>query len=101
MIRLKPGVRVMAVRPEFLLAVRAAEAAVEARGLAFVITSVTEGRHSKTSLHDAGAAFDFRSSGMTGDQVDDVAVELRSALGPDFDIVVEHDHFHVEFQPKG
>jgi hypothetical protein len=36
-------------------------------------------------------------------QVDkkNLAVDLREALGQEFDVVVEKTHIHVEFQPKG
>lgn len=34
------------------------------------------------------------------EQRESVRLALQKALGPTFDVVLESDHFHVEFQPK-
>jgi len=56
------------------------------------ITSVREGTHSAGSLHPLGYAWDMRKN------ID--AVMVDSILGPDFDVVDETNHIHVEYDPK-
>lgn len=66
------------------------------------ITSATDGQHMLTSLHYSGSAIDFRTRdlGLSREGLGDLAGELSSALGPDFDVVLEDTHLHVEWQPK-
>ena len=69
-------------------------------GLDAIITSGTDGTHRAGSLHYAGKAFDFRrweadAAGVTAALVD----ELKTALGPDYDVILESTHIHVEHDP--
>jgi len=59
------------------------------------ITSIREGTHSDGSFHYDGRAWDQRmNKNVTID-------EMRAALGGNnFDIVLECDHVHVEYDPK-
>jgi len=69
-----------------------------------VLTSCDEGNHSPGSLHYAGQAVDVAlpgSHGMTSKASSvDVVSALRKELGPDYDIVLEQTHIHVEYDPK-
>jgi hypothetical protein len=65
------------------------------------VTSGTDGQHSTGSLHYSGNAVDLRSNNIPADQRVLVRDAMRQALGPDYDVVLEDDHFHVEYQPKG
>lgn len=70
-------------------------------GVPFVVTSGTEGRHSANSLHYGGNAMDLRrrdldSAGKTSQAVS----ALKSQLGSNYDVVLESDHIHVEYDPK-
>lgn len=66
-----------------------------------VLAHGIDGVHSRASRHYLAAAEDF----VLRDQGD---VELRSdfyrvaadRLGPEYDLVDEKDHFHLEFDPK-
>ena len=62
-----------------------------------IITSTYEGNHSPRSLHYANDAFDVR---LPPDGVLRIAASLRERLGAAFDVVVEMDHIHVEYDPK-
>lgn len=97
MIRLKPGVRAAGIRPEIVLAIQVAEGIWHAQGRELVVTSLTDGHHSRTSLHYAGAAADFRIWDIDAERA---SRELADALGEDYDVVFEGDHIHCEFQPK-
>lgn len=62
-----------------------------------VVTSTYEGNHGPGSLHYANQAFDIRRPGK--DTIS-FSLELMDALGSDFDVVVEDDHIHIEYDPK-
>ena len=96
--KLKPGVRVYGIRPELVLALQAAERVWMAYGSELVVTSVSDGKHSRGSKHYSGCAADLRIWNLTS--VDGAAKELREARGEDFDVVVEGDHVHLEYDPK-
>lgn len=59
----------------------------------FFCTSIREGNHSAGSLHYIGDAFDFRRQGINKS-------DIKFALGEQFDVVMEKDHVHVEYDPK-
>jgi hypothetical protein len=58
-----------------------------------VVTSTYEGDHSPSSLHYAHLAVDIRL-GMNKQQT---VKALRRALGRKFDVVLEKDHIHIEY----
>lgn len=96
------GARIRGLRPEILLAAVIADGVWRDVGLDLcVITSGVDGRHSPQSLHYAGAAIDLRTRDLAPQQIEDIARTLRGRLGVDFDVVVESDHLHVEYQPRG
>lgn len=100
---LKQGVSTRGIRPELVVAILAAKDVYNLYGVPFVITSLTDGVHSQTSLHYAGCAVDLRTRDIRGDQAKRVIVEgIKEALGgsPDYDVILEKDHIHLEYQPK-
>ena len=100
MLKIKPGVAIFGVRPETVLGINIASQIFEAMRLDCVLTSVTDSKHGWGSLHFTGTAFDLRSRHVHVDERDGVSKALKTALGTDFDVILEKDHFHVEFQPK-
>lgn len=97
---LKPGVRINGIRPELLLAIIAIDGIFTQRSQALTITAVIDGAHSRGSLHYVGMAFDARTRDLPPGEADEAANLARAALGEDFDVVVEVDHLHIEYQPK-
>lgn len=65
------------------------------------VTSGPDGRHSWASCHNSGAGADERTRTMTEHQRVYIEKRWREEIGPDFDLVFEGDHFHLEWQPKG
>ena len=61
-----------------------------------VITSGKDGTHGNNSLHYEGKAVDLR----TWNVLDALVKQLKAHLGPDYDVVLEKDHIHVELDPK-
>ena len=64
-----------------------------------VLTSTWEGKHSSGSLHYQHKAVDFRRPSSVIDALAATGT-IKRALGPDYDVVLEDTHIHVEFDPK-
>lgn len=64
------------------------------------ITSGTDGVHSPTSLHPKGRAFDFRTKHLGQFEKEAVFETTKAILGKDYDVILESDHLHVEWDPK-
>ena len=65
-----------------------------------VITSASDGTHMANSLHYKGLALDLRTRDMDPVTRMEIVHDLKARLGAQFDVVIESDHLHVEFQPK-
>jgi hypothetical protein len=70
-----------------------------------VITSVNDNIHSVASLHNSGNAVDLRiRDPYTGilyfSDPAYVVEEMQVKLNSDFDVILEKDHIHLEYQPK-
>ena len=100
MIKIKRGVDLRLLTPQVLLAVAVAESLFFQRDIAVVITSGRDSRHGKGSLHYMGNAVDLRIRALTAFNAAAVAEELADCLGDQYDVVLESDHIHVEFDPK-
>lgn len=100
MIFVKPGVSISGLRPEILLAVIAAERVYAEAGHDLTITAGLDGKHMAGSLHYAGAAVDLRTRDVPADKIPGIVARLKETLAGNFDVVMEGDHIHVEFQPK-
>lgn len=98
--KLLSHVRTLGVRPETVIAMVVADSIWKKYGAEAVITSLIDSEHSRNSLHYSGQAFDLRSRNLTKPSpLMNAVAELKEALGKDFDVVLERDHVHVEFQP--
>lgn len=62
-----------------------------------IITSTYEGNHDAGSLHYADEAFDIRKSDVSRYAI---YHGIKEALGDDFDVVSESNHWHIEYDPK-
>lgn len=98
--RLKPGVSLKGVQPEMVVGLLISETIFAAHGIELVVTSVTDGVHGVNSLHKKGLAADYRSKTLPKEWIPKVAEALRDALTNEFDVVVEVDHFHIEYDPE-
>ena len=61
-----------------------------------VITSGKDGVHGKNSLHYEGKAIDLR----TWNVLDNLVKRIRVQLGAEYDVILEKDHIHIEWDPK-
>ena len=100
--KFKPGTNPAGLRPELLIALMIADTVWSEKGKELVVTSLNDSKHSRGSLHFSGAAADLRTRYFSDEQKQSAASELKDRLGfnPDYDVVVESDHIHLEYQPK-
>jgi len=98
--KLKRGVNLAGIQPELVVAMIVCEGIIS-RYQEFTVTSILDGKHKTGSLHPKGLALDIRTRNFSGESALKNCIEdLRDALGPQFDVVRESDHIHVEFDPK-
>lgn len=98
-------VRLDGLSTQALLAMYVVDQVFESNGIKrTVITSVNDGKHSPTSLHNIGNAFDVRTRGLTVALVAKLVADIKARVTRHFDIVNEHKfkgpHIHVEYQPR-
>ena len=82
------------------MAIVVAEGIYRSRETDLVLTSVNDSRHSRASLHWSGNAVDIRTRELDPDHIEEIGEEIRQSLTSEYDVVVESDHIHIEFQPK-
>ncbi len=96
------GVRVRSPYVAMALLIAVVHETFRELGVDAIVTSVSDGRHSSTSLHYSGFAIDWR----TRDLPDDLARTLLrdrivSRLGVDYEIILESHHLHCAWEPRG
>lgn len=62
-----------------------------------IITAATDGKHAAGSLHYCGLALDFRTRHVPAELREKLLAEVKAALGPEFDVILEETHLHVEY----
>jgi hypothetical protein len=103
MIDLKPGVDASGIRPELILGLIVISDCFRDHGVNCTVTAIRDGKHMTGSLHYSGAGADIRlASRYTQDPATDrkILLDARPRLGPQYDLLLETDHFHLEFDPK-
>lgn len=96
------------VQPQGLVRIfcAASTVAVPGQPATLTITSCIDGVHAKRSRHYELAALDFRSKDFPDLATKQAWVAaMKAALGPDFDVILEHvgklnEHFHLEHDRK-
>lgn len=102
----KEGVDLTTLQPEAQSGVETAQTVFAEFGLEALVTSTgPEDRKSVKSVegskHETGQAFDLRISSIPKSKLKEVVAALAASLGDDYDVALEKDHIHVEFDPKG
>jgi len=100
---IKDGADIRGVRPEIVLAytiVMYLYAKYDDGDIQCVITEGTGGKHGTASLHYLGLAIDLRIWGLSDSEKRSLLADITKALGRQFDVILESDHIHIEFQPK-
>ena len=98
---IKDGAEVNGLRVEMLVAWVTAEKVYSQLNVDCVLTEGTGGKHGVGSLHYVGLAIDLRTRNFLNTRIEkEVADEIRERLGSQYDVVLEDDHIHIEYQPK-
>lgn len=97
--RFKKGVEIRGVRTEMAGAWGAVASAYAEFGYECVITSVCDSEH-KSLVHILGMASDFRIRHVRVGWHEKLAKRIGECLTDEFDVVLEDDHIHVEFDPR-
>lgn len=108
MLHIKEGVRIQGLRPEMMLGIYICDQVFALSNYDCTITSCAEEStvHGFASLHYSGCAVDLRTKHLAKDadeiikRAKSIVRSLKAALGASFDVVLEKDHIHVEYQPK-
>ena len=109
-LRIKEGVSIRGLQPQMFHAWNVAgEVYEESHGVDCILTAGVDGKHGRGSLHYVGFAIDLRIRNLlpgwqlTPELVEAaelVNIKLQNRLGFEYDVVLESNHFHIEFQPK-
>ncbi len=97
---IKDGVRSSGIEPVVLDGVLTIALVYQDLGYVPVITSIEDGTHMPGSLHYKKRAFDWRTYQVPAAERPALRVVVQRALGPDWDVVLEKDHLHTEYDPK-
>ena len=97
MISIKPGVSISGIKPEMVLCISIVHTILESHNIDAVLTSCTDGTHSKNSKHYLGYAIDLRSRDCDQADCPAIASDMQEDLGDEFLVIFEKDHFHIQF----
>lgn len=97
-IALKSDVRPRGLSNEILLAIFIAASIYDDTEQTMTITSLTDGKHGANSLHYTGDAVDLRLPMPV--VTAQIVTRLKQSLGKSYDVVLETDHIHIEYDPK-
>lgn len=98
---LKKGVRLLGVKPELLIGLMVADTIYNKNDEELTVTSIVDGKHSRTSKHYLGFGADLRTNDIDEDTVALITAQLKRQL-PEFYILLEHkgtqnEHIHMHF----
>jgi hypothetical protein len=69
-------------------------------GREMIVTSAVDRSHSQKSLHYLGLAIDVRTADLSHQDADQLRENIAFRLGNSWDVVLESDHMHIEYDPK-
>jgi len=100
MIEVKESADLSMIDPRMWVRIGDIHAVFARHGRACIITSGRDGRHGPHSHHYRGRALDFRTRHLSEAEKLKISSEIRARLEPEFDVVLEKTHLHVEFDPQ-
>lgn len=100
--RLKKTANQLNIQPQIYYAIGLSEAVYAEHGFDLVVTCLNDSHESRpNSLHNKGLACDVRTRTIPTSTLNIIYNEIKLALDKlGYDIVLETDHIHIEYQPK-
>lgn len=89
----------ISTRPEMIRARNIIANVWQSFGYTLTVTSGTDSTHSASSLHYSGLAEDYRTRDIPSAQLSSMIALVRAQLGSSYDVILEVDHVHVEYDP--
>jgi hypothetical protein len=98
----KSGVKFLGVHPQIFVAIYVADEVYKnVTNKEVTVTSCNDSLHSRTSLHYTGYAVDLRINDVAEDLWETLRTEIAKRLTDEYDVLLESNHIHIEYQPKG
>lgn len=96
-VQVKPGVDLKGLQPEMNKVITSIHIVYKGQGADHVvITSGLDGKHMENSRHYVGYALDIRIWNLT--DFGDAREHLQKLLGNRYRVILEADHFHIEYK---
>ena len=97
------GASIRGLRPEILHACDIVGEVFQSEGFKAELSPNGEagGTHGVGSLHYVFLACDFRTYMVPVERRSYLISKIKEILGDEYDVILEKDHIHIEFQPKG
>lgn len=100
MLSIKNTVDLHGIQPETIIAVIVSNDVYARLGHECVVTSCLDSQHRSGTLHKHGFAVDLRTKHIPTEKQSALASEIATRLGPQFDVILESDHLHIEFDNR-
>lgn len=97
MVKVKPGTVFKQFRKPMIDLLDELNAISMVLGFDITITSANDSKHMNGSKHYEDLAYDLRTRDLSKEQTQLLAQDIKARLGPAYDVVVEKDHIHVEY----
>lgn len=99
-VNIKDGVVFKSLTSPIIRAISVIMGEWTSEGEVATVTSASDGKHKRGSLHYKDSAIDIRVRGISSEKIVKLVKRISLILGPDYDVVLEPDHIHVEWDPK-
>lgn len=100
MLRFEPGIMCRVFRLEIALVIHHAAVWALLARIGVVVNSMGDRRHGPNSLHPWDLAIDLDTDGDKPDHLAQLHAYLARVLGPGYDVILETDHVHIEYDMK-
>lgn len=101
MIQIKEGVSLLGLDSKMVLALIICDQVYHDHGIEdCVLTSGTDSKHGEHSHHYKGLAIDIRTRNVEPNKRAPIVTVIQKQLGIEYQVVLESDHIHVEYDPK-
>ena len=100
LLKLKKSVDPAQIKPEINLAIQVASSIWSRQNEpVLTVTSISDSQHGPASLHYVGYAVDLRIRELHSNP-EDLVKALTEFLPDCYDVILESNHIHLEYQPK-